>query len=72
MIIDCDLEFETIKEEVLNENYASSFDNMSTSMKSLDMPMNESNAPTYVNEDEDIDLSGLSIKLSLNENIQAK
>ena len=29
-------------------------------------------APRYVNEDEDIDLSGLSIKLSLNENIQAK
>ena len=45
---------------------------MSTSMKSLDMPMNEPNAPTYVNEDEDIDLSGLSIKLNLNENIQAK
>ena len=40
---------------------------MSTSMKSLDtcLNMNEPNAPTYIKEEdeEDIELTGLSIKL---------
>lgn len=35
--------------------------------------MNEPNAPTYIKEDEeeDIDLRGLSIKLSIDHNIKA-